>query len=138
MDKREVFEFVNKNPNCFLASVEDNKPHVRAMMLYRADENGVVFHTGKAKDVHKQLMENPYVELVFINDTKSVQVRVSGAANPNDDLEFKKEIVSNREFMKPWIEKEGYEALSVFVLKNAEAAIWTMSTNFDPKEVVSL
>jgi len=46
MNKSEILGFLNANPLCHLATVEGNKPHVRGMMLYRADENGLIFHTG--------------------------------------------------------------------------------------------
>ncbi|MHC4499555.1 MAG: pyridoxamine 5'-phosphate oxidase family protein, partial [Planctomycetota bacterium] len=51
MTKEEVFEFIKKNPVFALATAEDNKPHVRNMMLYRADDNGIIFNTGENKDV---------------------------------------------------------------------------------------
>ncbi len=41
MEKQEILEFLKKNPVFFLATSEGDHPHVRAMMLYRADEEGV-------------------------------------------------------------------------------------------------
>ena len=34
MNKNEIFEFLNANPIFHLATVEGNKPRVRAMMIY--------------------------------------------------------------------------------------------------------
>lgn len=140
MNKNEIFSFMNTNPVFHLATVEGNKPHVRGMYLYRADEKGILFHTGKMKDIHKQLMVNPNVEMSFNNGKFEdlIQIRVSGAVELVEDLELKKEIVQKREFLKPWVERDGYGSLAVYRLKNGKAAIWTMKTNFAPKEFIEI
>lgn len=140
MNKSEIIAFLNANPVFHLATVEGNKPHVRGMLLYRADENGIVFHTGTNKDLHKQLTGNPNVEMSFNNGKFDdlVQIRVSGAVELVKDLDFKKEVVQAREFMKPWVEKWGYDFLAVYRIKKGMATVWTMKTNFAPKEFVEL
>jgi len=65
-----------KNPVFFLATVEDEEPRVRGMLLYKADENGIIFHTGTMKALYEQVLKNPKVELCFSGD--GTQVRVSG------------------------------------------------------------
>lgn len=140
MNKNEILEFLNANPVFHLATIEGNKPHVRGLLLYKADENGIVFHTGKMKELHKQLTENPQVEMCFNNGKfeNLIQIRVQGSVELVEDLEQKKEIVQKREFMKPWVEKMGYDFLAVYNLKKGTAAVWTMATNFAPKELVEL
>lgn len=140
MNKSEIFEFLNANPVFHLGTVEGNKPHVRGMLLYRADENGITFHTGKMKDLHRQLSENPQVEMSFNNGNLEnlIQVRVSGTVELVEDMELKKEIVQKREFLKPWIEQSGYEPLAVYRMKKGIATIWTMKTNLSPKEFIEL
>ena len=140
MNKSEIFGFLNTNPAFHLANVEDNKPHVRGMLLYKADENGIIFHTGKMKDLHKQLTKNPHVELCFNNGNfeNLIQIRVSGTVELVENLELKKEIVQKREFLKPWVDQMGYEFLAVYRMKKGVATIWTMKTNFAPKEFIEL
>ncbi|MCL5024140.1 MAG: pyridoxamine 5'-phosphate oxidase family protein [Nitrospirae bacterium] len=140
MNKSELFEFLNANPIFHLATVEGNKPRVRGMMMYRADENGILFHTGKGKDLHRQLSANPQVEMCFNNGKFEdlIQIRVSGRVELVEDLNLKKEIVEKRAFLKPWVEQMGYEPLAVYRMKNGVAALWTMKTNFAPKEYVML
>jgi pyridoxamine 5'-phosphate oxidase len=140
MNKSEILEFLNANPVFHLATVEGSRPHVRGMYLYRADENGIVFHTGKMKDIYKQLSANPNVEMSFNNGKFEdlIQIRVNGAVELVEDLDLKKEIVHKREFLKPWVERDGYESLAVYRLKNGKAAIWTMKTNFATKELIVL
>ncbi len=138
MKKEDILALINSNPAFHLATVEDGEPRVRGMLLFRADGDGIVFHTGSMKDLNRQLRQNPKVELCF-NDPKTfVQVRVRGEAEGVDDLEFKKEIVESpgREFLRPWIDEHGYELLAVFRVKNCKASTWTMQNNFAPKEFV--
>ena len=99
MNKSEILEFLNANTACFLATVEGDKPHVRAMGMFRADENGIIIETGTFKDVYKQMVANPNVELCFYNAKDGIQVRVSGAVEAVDDIELKKEIVAQRPFL---------------------------------------
>lgn len=140
MDKNEIFGFLNTNPVFHLANIEGNKPHVRGILLYRADENGIIFHTGKMKDLHKQLTVNPHVEMCFNNGNfeSLVQIRVSGTVKLVEDLELKKEIVQKHEFLEPWIEQMGYEILAVYRMKKGMATVWSMATNFAQKEFIEL
>ena len=140
MNRAEILQFLNSNPTFHLATVEGNKPHVRGMLLFRADEHGIVFNTGKIKDLYRQLIDNPQVEMCFTNGIfeNLIQVRVSGTVEAVEDLDLKKEIVQKRDFLKPWIEQAGYDALAVFRLKHGTALVWTMATNVAPKEFISL
>ena len=140
MHKGEVLDLINANPACHLATVEGDVPHTRGIFIYRADENGIVFHTGTMKDLHKQLQTNPKTEWCFNDFQNNIQVRVSGIAGLEDDMELKKEIVENRPFLKDWVESKelGYETLAVYRVRDCVATVWTMETNFAPKSYIEL
>lgn len=140
MTKNEILEFLNSNPIFHIATVDGDTPHVRGMLLYRADENGIVFNTGKIKDLYRQLKKNPKVELCFSNGIfeNLIQVRIAGTVEALDDLDLKKEIVAKREFLRPWVEKVGYDQLAVYALRKGSATVWTMATNTEPKEYIQL
>jgi pyridoxamine 5'-phosphate oxidase len=138
MTKEQIFDLMKKNPVFALASAEDNKPHVRMMMLYRADENGIIFNTGENMDLHRQLSKNENVELCFYNPAEGRQIRIAGSVEELEDLELKKQIVKDFPFLKEWVDKEGYDILVVCCLKHGKATTWTMATNFKPKEYVQL
>ncbi len=137
MTKAEILTFINANLDAYLATVEGNKPRVRAMGIVKADENGIIIQTSTYKDVYKQLSANPNVELCFHNAKDGIQVRVSGAVEVADDLELKKEIIAQRPFLKSQVEKNGYGAIAVYRLKGM-ATVWTFATNFDPKTYIQL
>jgi uncharacterized pyridoxamine 5'-phosphate oxidase family protein len=138
MTKPEIIEFINANPTCYLATSENNKPHVRGMRLYRADEKGIIFQTSDVKDLYKQLKGNPYVELCFFSNEKNIQIRISGKATFVNDLDLKKEIVAKRPFLKSWVEKKGFDMIIVFRIVDCVAHLWTMETNFLPKAYINL
>jgi pyridoxamine 5'-phosphate oxidase len=137
MNKAEILAFLNANRDCFLATVEGDKPHVRAIGMVKADEDGIILEIGTFKDVYKQMVANPNVELCFYNAKAGTQIRVSGAVEPVDDIELKKEIVVQRPFLKERIAKGGYEAMGVFRLKG-QAYVWSFATNLEPKKYVQL
>jgi uncharacterized pyridoxamine 5'-phosphate oxidase family protein len=144
MNKSEVLELINRNPVFFLATVEDNQPRVRGMLIYKADESGIIFHTATMRDVYKQIMKNPNVELCF-NDQKSfTQVRVSGVLEEIKDEKLKDEIADHpsRAFLKPWRDSISHQdfckAFVVFKLKSGLATIWSMDRNLEPKIEVKL
>ena len=145
MQKEQIFELINSNPVIFLATVEDGDPRVRGMMLYKADGNGIVFHTGPHKDVYNQILAHPNVQMCFYDAQTNVQVRVRGTLEKIDDRAYKDEIASHpsRGFMQAWkagaaSEEEFYNMFSVFRLKGGLANVWTFETNFAPKEDIAL
>ena len=138
MDKSEILAFISKNPVSFLATVENNKPHVRGILICYADEAGIIFITSKRKDFYKQLSVNPSVELCFYNKRKKIQIRVSGTAELTEDMELKKKIAENFPAIKTWVEQDGYNILAPYQLKNCLASVWTNKTDFEPKEFIEL
>ena len=137
MNKDEIYAFLNANRDCFMATVEGNKPHVRAIAIVKADENGIIIETGTFKDVYKQMSANPNVELCFYNAKQGMQIRVSGAVEAVDDMELKDEIIAQRPFLKQRVEEGGYEAMAVYRLKGV-AHVWTFQTGFGPKTYIQL
>jgi pyridoxamine 5'-phosphate oxidase len=137
MTKEEILKFLNVNPAFSLATCEGNIPHVRTLMLHKADETGIYFMVGKFKDVYRQLSLNPSVELCFHKD--NFQVRISGIAEKLDkDIDLKHEILDARPFMKPWIDQAGFKYMGVFRVKNGVASIWSLETEMQLKESVLL
>lgn len=136
MNRMEILDFVNKNPVCFLGTSESDQPSVRAMMTFRADNDGIVFCTGKAKDLCRQMERNPAVELCYISPAKDVQVRIRGKVEPVHALETKKEAVEKFPFLKPWIDRDGYGILALFCLRKGTATVWSKDAAFDPKAFV--
>lgn len=63
---------------------------------------------------------------------------MSGTAELLEDINLKKEIVEKRDFLKPWVEKKGFDPLAVYRIKDCVATVWTFETNFSLKTYVRL
>ena len=144
MNREEIFELMNNNLAFYLGTVEEGEPRVRGMMLYKADETGIVFHTGAFKDVYKQILSNPHAQLCFIDPVKNIQVRVRGTLEIVDDPALKDEISNHptRGFVKAWREsgplEDFYNSFIVLRMKSGFANVWTFDKNFAPKEDIAL
>ena len=138
MTTSEIFELISKNPVFHLATMDGDQPRVRGMLLFRADENGIIFHTASTKDVYRQIMENPKAEMCF--SCGEVQIRVTGELKLNEDPALREEIFAHptRKFLQSWKDNGIDNLMQVFVMKNCIATTWTMATNFEPKKTINL
>jgi uncharacterized pyridoxamine 5'-phosphate oxidase family protein len=132
--REEILNFVTENPIFALASCTHNQPFARMIIMYQADiENGIIFSTWKQKDLYKQLMFNPNVELCFYNTQQGKQLRIKGRLEILEDESLKKRIGMKFKFLRPQIEKFGYNSMLVCRLKKGKATFWSLSTAFDEK-----
>lgn len=105
MNYETCIKFANENPVSFLASIDDNgQPHVRGFLMWYADKTGFYFHTGTMKTVYKQLRANPKVEICFFNNKQQggVMMRLTGEVEFINDLNLKKKLLEDRQFLKAW------------------------------------
>ncbi|MFA5072637.1 MAG: pyridoxamine 5'-phosphate oxidase family protein [Nitrospirota bacterium] len=138
MIKQEILNFINANPVFFLATEDAGKPYVRGMMIIEANENGILFSTGKQKDLHQQLSKNQHVELCFYDPKMNKQIRVNGTVELTEDMDTKKKVLAKFPFLKPAVEKYGYDILAPYYLRKGKAVMWTFETNFEPKKFIDI
>jgi len=144
MQKEQIFELMNNNPTFSLATIDGETPKVRHMLLYKADKQGIIFHTGIVKEVYAQILKNPSVELCFHDVSRNIQVRVSGTLEIVDDNALKDEISNHpsRTFLQAWKQsgtlEDFYNSFIVFRMRDGRAVTWTMETNFAPKNEIAL
>ncbi|MDY6827026.1 MAG: pyridoxamine 5'-phosphate oxidase family protein [Bacillota bacterium] len=136
MNKKEILEFMRANRDAHLATIENGQPRVRAIGIYRMEEDGIIIQTFKSKDVGKQLMQNPNVEICFNNFEDRIQVRVRGAVELMEDDAAVEECLKERPFLKQFVDKG--EEIALFCLKGGLAHVWTLEKNFAPKEFIKL
>ncbi len=88
---KEVQEFLKSAGVYYLATVDNNKPKVRPFGTAEIFEDHLYIQTGKSKDVYKQVLNNPYVELSAFKDGK--WIRVEGKLISDDRVEAKKDML---------------------------------------------
>ena len=138
MTKEELFQIMNENPVFHLATMDGDWPRVRGMLLFRADEEGIIFHTASTKDVYAQILANPKAEICF--QGQGIQVRVTGILEQVQDEKLKEEIFAHptRKFLQAWKDQGVDGLLQIFRLKNGTAVTWTMETNFEKQKPIQL
>ncbi len=138
MNRSEILAFLNAHQVCQMATVEGDTPRIRSLLLYRADENGIIFMSDDKKPLYEQIQRNPKVELCFADPEVMVQVRVSGTVETLRDLELIKEIIATRESLKPLVEKIGYEPFVIYRIAKGIATVWTPAANLGTKSHIEL
>jgi pyridoxamine 5'-phosphate oxidase len=138
MTTSEILDFIRANPSCLLATVEGDQPRVRGMFLYRAERREFLFHTGTGKPLWGQIQANTKVELCFLDAERHKQIRVEGVVEIVTDLALKEEIVRDRPFLKPLVERFGMDMLGVFRVRPLRALHWSLETNIRPEAWVSM
>ncbi len=138
MNEKEMYELMNANLHFHLATMEGDQPRVRGMMLFRADEDGIIFHTASSKDVFAQIKANPKAEMCFFHN--GTQIRVTGVLEHDTDENLRQEIFAHptRQFLQAWKANGVDHLVQVFRMRNCEAVTWTMETNFEKKVPVKL
>ena len=144
MLKQDVYGIMSSNPVFSLATIDNGFPKVRGMLLFSADEKGIVFHTGATRDMYRQIRENPNVELCFIDNEQMRQVRVSGTLEIVCGNEMKEIIAEHpsRGFVKEMRDsmnrQDFYDSFIVLRMQGGKAKIWTYENNLGPDLEVAL
>ena len=90
---QEVFDFLKKCQTYYLATVEGDQPRVRPFGTVNIFEGKLYIQTGKAKDVSKQMLANPKIEICAFNGQE--WIRVQAVAIEDDRVEAKQSMLDN-------------------------------------------
>ena len=60
--------------------------------------------TSTNKELHKQLLDNPAIEMCFYDDVDDLQIRFRGTAELIQDPKTTEQIINESPALKPWIE----------------------------------
>lgn len=127
---KEVQEFLKECGVYFLATSEDNIPHVRPFGTAEIFENKLYIQTGKIKDVSKQIAKNPNVELCAYKDGK--WLRVKGALVRDERLEAKKDMLDKNPELKSMYSAED-DNTEVLYFEKATATFYSFTDS--PREI---
>jgi uncharacterized pyridoxamine 5'-phosphate oxidase family protein len=91
VNMEEVWKFLKESGVYYLATIDNGEPRVRPFGTIEIFENHLYIQTGKKKDVYKQIINNPVVEICAFKDGK--WIRVTGKLIPDDRMEAKKDML---------------------------------------------
>jgi uncharacterized pyridoxamine 5'-phosphate oxidase family protein len=86
-----ALEFLKANPVFHIATVDNNKGRVRPFGFKMKRNNALYFCTGKMKDVYKQMVQNPDIEISGMG-TDGTWLRVRGKIAFDDSREAKAQV----------------------------------------------
>lgn len=139
MNIQDCIKFTNENPVCYIATVEDNQPRVRAFGFWFADETGFYFQTSTIKEIVNQLKNNPKTEVCFYKHEGMIgtMLRISGEVEFIDDIKLKEKVFIDRPFLKNFGLTTDSPKLVLFRISHGQAIFWTMESNLKPKEIIA-
>ncbi len=138
MTIQDCIKFSNENPICFLATAENDQPHVRALGFWFADETGFYFQTSNMKEFHHQLKKNPKTEICFYNHDGMIgtMLRIAGKVEFVNELTLREKALTDRPFLKKFGITLDSPVLVLFRIAHGQAHFWTMENNLKPKEFI--
>ena len=95
---KKINDFLKETQTYYLATIDDNKPRVRPFGTINLFEDKLYIQTGKSKDVYKQIIKNPNVEICAFHNGE--WLRLSGRLINDDNFEAKKDMLDNYPSLK--------------------------------------
>lgn len=89
----EVYDFLREARVFYLATVENNKPHVRPFGGLNIYDGKLYIQTNKNKNVAHQMENNPNIEICALNKEK--WIRISATAIKDEDIKAKESMLEN-------------------------------------------
>jgi uncharacterized pyridoxamine 5'-phosphate oxidase family protein len=84
---QEVYDFLKKCNIYYLATVDGDKPRVRPFGTYHIYDGKFYIQTGKSKDVSKQILANPNVEICAFDGGSATWIRIAATAVDDSRVE---------------------------------------------------
>lgn len=120
-DAERIDEFMNEAQVFFLATVDGDKPKNRPLGFHLLKDGKIYFGVGNHKDVYKQMVANPYVEIVAL--VESDFLRYYGKVVFEESYDMADAIVAGNDFLKTIYNDETGFKMAIFHLEEATAEI---------------
>ena len=109
-NSEKVCKFIDEAKVYYLATIEEDKPHVRPLGSHKLINEKVYFFIGDFKNVYKQLLKNSNCELVATKTTGE-WMRISGKAIFEKDFAIADNMLNDNKKIKELYEKNGWKAM---------------------------
>jgi len=129
---KDILKFIEENPVCTLATIDNNQPHVRAFLSNIID-NKIYFTTSTHKNVGKQIIKNQKVELCYLNSNFSKMLRITTTLLIVDNKKMKQDFIDNREYLKGFSADD--QTFLLLTLSNSKAKFWSLEDNMKESEI---
>ncbi|MDR2492073.1 MAG: pyridoxamine 5'-phosphate oxidase family protein [Coriobacteriales bacterium] len=121
----EVYEFLKKVQVYYLATADGDQPRVRPFGTVDIFEGKLNIQTGKSKDLFRQVLANPLVEISGFDGT--VWLRLAATAVPDERIEAQEHLLAAYpQLAAMYTPGDGNSV--VLTLTNAVAKFYSMET----------
>ncbi|GHT35394.1 pyridoxamine 5'-phosphate oxidase [Bacteroidia bacterium] len=121
---KEVYDFLKASATYYLATTDGNQPRVRPFGTILDFENKLYFQTSKLKNVYKQLIANPKIEISATIGTQWIRVEATTVAD--DRLTPKEKMLEDYPSLKSMYAAND-DKTAVFYLKDAVATFYSFA-----------
>ncbi|MBR4205789.1 MAG: pyridoxamine 5'-phosphate oxidase family protein [Clostridia bacterium] len=118
----EVYDFLKAAGTYFLATTENGEPRVRPFGTIDIWDGKLTIQTGLKKDVAKQMLANPRVEISAFVPAEGKWIRLSADASLVDDIRAAEHMLDAYPSLKAMY-APGDGNTAIFALTNGTAAI---------------
>lgn len=138
MDFSDCIKFARENPVCFLATVDQGMPRVRALGLWFVDETGFYFQTAASREMVKHIKQFPSVEVCFFKASGMLghSMRVRGEAEFLDDPALREKVLADRPFLRMFGLTAESPELQLFRIGRGSVVFWNIKAEFAPLELI--
>lgn len=128
---KRVNEFLNETRVFFLSTTYGDQPKTRPLNFHFVIDGKLCFLTGNKKDVYKQLMVNPKIQIISIN-RNTEWLRIEGKVSLCKDQTFAEKFLENSPFLKDKYTEIGMK-LCLFQIDEAtvERSTWEHLETFN-------
>ena len=116
----EVVEFLRKSGAFHIATIDGDKPRVRPFGVTNIFDGKLYIITGKKKDVFKQIMKNPNVEISA--NIGEEWIRIEGKLVNDDRKNAKKDMLDKNPYLRSMYSEDD-DNTAVLYFEKAKATI---------------
>lgn len=128
---QKVYDFLKKCNTYYLATTDGDQPRVRPFGTIDLFEDKLYIQTGKVKDVSKQILKNPKIEICAFDGQK--WLRVQAIAVEDDRVEARQHMLDGYPELQNMYSATD-DNTQVFYLKDATA---TFSSFTEAPEIIT-
>jgi uncharacterized pyridoxamine 5'-phosphate oxidase family protein len=116
----KITDFLNETKIFFLATVDGNQPKLRPLGAYLEMDGKLLFGVGDFKDVYKQMVANPLVEIAACKQNGH-WLRYTGKAVFETDYKYAEAILDGAPHLREIYNETTGNKMAVFHLEDATA-----------------
>lgn len=121
------FEFLKSCGVFFVTTINGEAPASRPFGAVMEYEGNLYISTGNTKDVYKQFLQNPNIQIIALKKETREWIRINGKALETKDLKEKKIMLEECPILSRRFDSEACEYFALFKITDMESYLCTDS-----------